>query len=59
VTAFITPSRYLRDIASAAGVAERFDFYDEMQLELEERRSAPGPGIPDLEAPVLSRVMAG
>jgi anti-anti-sigma factor len=33
VTAFITPSRYLRDIAAAAGVLERLDFYDSLELE--------------------------
>lgn len=33
VTAFITPSRYLRDIATAAGVLDRLDFYDALELE--------------------------
>ena len=32
VTAFISPSRYLREIATAAGVLEQFDFYDDLQL---------------------------
>ena len=59
VTAFITPSRYLRDIASAAGVADRFDFYDEMQLEPDERGPVRAEGLPDPGTPVLSRVMAG
>ena len=31
-TAFITPSTYLRDIAKAAGVFERLDFYDALRL---------------------------
>ena len=33
LTAFITPSPYLRDIASAAGVIDQFDFYDALRLE--------------------------
>lgn len=33
VTAFITPDRYLKDIATAAGVAEIFDFYDDLRLD--------------------------
>ena len=32
VTAFVSPSRYLRDIAAAAGVLEQLDFYDDVQL---------------------------
>jgi len=35
VTAFITPSRYLRDIAVAAGAADRLDFYDELVVQNE------------------------
>ncbi len=35
VTAFITPSRYLRDIAVAAGVGDLLDFYDELRVESE------------------------
>jgi anti-anti-sigma regulatory factor len=31
-TAFITPSTYLKDIAKAAGVFERLDFYDALRL---------------------------
>ncbi len=34
-TAFITPDRYLRDIAAAVGVADRLDFYDELRVESE------------------------
>lgn len=33
VTVFVTPSRYLRSIAVAAGVQEHFDFYDDLQLQ--------------------------
>jgi anti-anti-sigma regulatory factor len=33
VTAFVSSSRYLRDIASVAGVLDRLDFYDDMCLE--------------------------
>jgi anti-anti-sigma regulatory factor len=33
VTAFITPSRYLRDIAAAAGVLDKLDLYDALDLE--------------------------
>jgi anti-anti-sigma regulatory factor len=33
VTAFITPSRYLRDIATAAGVLDKLDMYDALELE--------------------------
>ena len=33
VTAFISPSRYLRDIAAAAGVLETLDMYDALDLE--------------------------
>jgi anti-anti-sigma regulatory factor len=33
VTAFITPSRYLRDIATAAGVLDKLDVYDALDLE--------------------------
>ena len=33
VTAFITPSRYLRDIAAAAGVLDKLDVYDALDLE--------------------------
>ena len=32
-TGFVTPSRYLRNIAIAAGVDDLLDFYDELQLE--------------------------
>lgn len=32
-TAFITGSRYLREIAAAAGVLDRLDFYDDVRLE--------------------------
>ena len=42
VTAFITPSRYLRDIAVAAGVLERLDFYDALDLEGD---SGSGEGV--------------
>ena len=35
VTAFVTPSRYLRSIAAAADVLEEFDFYDDLKLEEE------------------------
>lgn len=38
VTAFITPSRYLREIAVAAGVDSEFDFYDALRLERREIR---------------------
>lgn len=33
LTAFITPNRYLRDIATASGVMDQFDFYDALRLE--------------------------
>ena len=36
VTVFITPDRYLKDIAAAAGVADQMEFYDELHLEKEE-----------------------
>ncbi len=39
VTAFITPDRYLKDIAAAAGVADQMEFYDELHLEKEEEVS--------------------
>jgi anti-anti-sigma regulatory factor len=42
VTAFITPSRYLRDIAAAAGVLEDLDLYDELQLEEDTQDRPPG-----------------
>lgn len=32
ITAFVSPSRYLRDIAAAADVLDSFDFYDDLQL---------------------------
>jgi anti-anti-sigma regulatory factor len=32
-TAFITPSRYLRDIATAAGILDRLEFYDDVRWE--------------------------
>ena len=32
VTAFVSPSRYLRDIAAAAGVLDHLDFYDELHM---------------------------
>jgi anti-anti-sigma regulatory factor len=35
VTAFITPNRYLRDIAAAVGAADRLEFYDELRVENE------------------------
>lgn len=35
VTAFITPSAYLRSIAAAAGVHEELDFYDDLSVEEE------------------------
>lgn len=31
--AFVTPSRYLRDIVAAAGLNGAFDFYDALELE--------------------------
>ena len=37
LTAFVTPSRYLRDIAAAAGVLEQLDWYDALELEEESR----------------------
>jgi anti-anti-sigma factor len=42
VTAFITPSRYLRDIAAAAGVLEALDFYDALALEGDSGRTEGG-----------------
>jgi anti-anti-sigma regulatory factor len=33
LTVFVTPSRYLRDIAAAAGVHERLEFYDDLRME--------------------------
>ena len=33
LTAFISPSPYLRHIAAAAGVLESFDFYDALRVE--------------------------
>lgn len=45
-TAFVTPSRYLRDIAVAAGVLEELDWYDALELDETE-------GRPDRTAPVL------
>jgi anti-anti-sigma regulatory factor len=38
VTAFITPSRYLRSIAGAAGVHDDLDFYDDLKVEEEVQR---------------------
>lgn len=40
ITVFVTPSRYLRSIAVAAGVQEHFDFYDDLRLE-EEVQAVP------------------
>ena len=46
-TAFITPNRYLRDIAAAAGVHDRFDFYDGLNLEGgPDPREGADPGPP-------------
>jgi len=33
ITVFVTPDRYLKDIAVAAGVHESLDFYDDLQME--------------------------
>lgn len=33
ITAFVTPNRYLRDIAVAAGVHEDLEFYDDLRME--------------------------
>ncbi len=38
VTAFITPSAYLRSIAAAAGVQDDLDFYDDLQVEEEVKK---------------------
>jgi len=33
ITVFITPSRYLRDIAAAAGVHDELEFFDDLRME--------------------------
>jgi anti-anti-sigma regulatory factor len=49
LTAFITPSVYLRDIAAAAGVLDALDFYDALSLEDEEEWVDPAVGIPPVQ----------
>jgi anti-anti-sigma regulatory factor len=44
VTAFVTSSRYLRDIAAAAGVIEALDFYDDLELQ-GDREPRPEDGL--------------
>ena len=52
LTAFIIPNRYLRDIAAAAGVLDRFDVYDALRLEEIEVDDRPVVGgvVADLRA---------
>ena len=55
VTVFVSPSRYLRDIATAAGVLDQLDFYDEVQFgTLAE--PVPEPMVAGLEEVPLRRV---
>jgi hypothetical protein len=58
VTAFITSDRYLKDIAVAAGVAESFDFYDDLRLEGTPAPSAAESAF-EAEEPSLRRAMTG
>ncbi len=55
VTAFVSPSRYLRDIATAAGVLEHFDFYDDVQLGVV-AEPVPRPREAELEKIPMRRV---
>jgi len=59
VTAFITPDRYLRDIATAAGVAEVFDFYDDLRLEGDAGPHGGHDEATQVDFPALRRVMTG
>lgn len=55
VTAFVSPSRYLRDIATAAEVLDQLDFYDDVQLGAV-AEPVPRPREAELEEIPLLRV---
>lgn len=57
VTAFVSPSRYLRDIATVAGVHDRLDFYDDIRLEDSDGRLGSSQTSEFVEEPRLHRAV--